>query len=90
MCIFLSVSMMTTVVDELIAGGYTEDTPIAVIEKASWPEEKKVLGTLGTIAEAVRESGIKKTAMILVGPALDMESTIASKLYDRDFKHEYR
>lgn len=90
MCIFLSVSMIQTVVDELVAGGYTADTAIAVIEKASWPEEKRVLGTLTTIAGLVEDSGIKKTAMILVGPALDMESTIASKLYDRDFKHEYR
>ncbi len=90
MCIFLSVSMMDKVTKELISGGYSADTPIAVIEKASWPEEKTVHGTLSTIAEIVNESGIKKTAMILVGPALDMESTIASKLYDREFKHEYR
>ncbi len=90
MCIFLSVSMMETVASELISGGYPQETPIAVIEKASWPEEKIVRGTLATIAEIVKESSIRKTAMIIVGPALDMESTIASKLYDREFKHEYR
>ncbi|PID72743.1 MAG: precorrin-4 C(11)-methyltransferase [Desulfobulbus propionicus] len=90
MCIFLSVSMIERVVEDLIAGGYTAQTPIAVVEKASWPEERKVTGTLGDIAETITSSGIKKTAMIIVGPALDMESTIASKLYDSDFKHEYR
>jgi len=90
MCIFLSVSMMDRVAADLIAGGFTAETPIAVVEKASWPDEKIVTGTLGDIAETIKSSGIKKTAMIIVGPALDMGSTIASKLYDTDFKHEYR
>lgn len=90
MCIFLSVSMMDKVAADLIDGGYAPETPVAVVEKASWPEEKKLTGTLANIDEKIKASGIKKTAMIIVGPALDMESTIASKLYDTKFKHEYR
>ncbi|MDD2468257.1 MAG: precorrin-4 C(11)-methyltransferase [Desulfobulbus sp.] len=90
MCIFLSVSLIATVVADLIAGGYPSSTPIAVVEKASWPEQQIVRGTLADIAETIKNSPIRKTAMIVVGPALAQESTIASKLYDAAFSHEYR
>ncbi|MGE4561100.1 MAG: precorrin-4 C(11)-methyltransferase [Desulfobulbus sp.] len=90
MCIFLSVSMIDTVVADLIGGGYPPETPIAVVEKASWPDQQIVRGTLADIGETVKASQIRKTAMIVVGPALARESTIASKLYDAAFSHEYR
>lgn len=90
MCIFLSVSMMETVVGELIAGGYPADTPVAVVEKASWPEQRIVRGSLADIAEAIRHSEIRKTAMILVGRALASDSITESKLYDAGFSHGYR
>ena len=90
MCIFLSVSMMGRVVEDLRAGGYPVDTPIAVVERASWPDERMVRGTLANIAARVADSGIRKTAMIVVGPALSADSRVASKLYDAAFSHEYR
>ncbi len=90
MCIFLSVSMIGRVVDDLRAGGYPADTPIAVVERASWPDEQILRGTLADIAQRVQSSQIKKTAMIVVGPALAEDSKIASKLYDAGFSHEYR
>ena len=90
MCIFLSVSMMGRVVEDLRAGGYPVDTPIAVVERASWPDERIVRGTLANIAARVADSGIRKTAMIVVGPALSADSRVASKLYDAAFSHEYR
>ena len=90
MCIFLSVSMITNVVSDLIEGGYPSTTPIAVVEKASWPDQQIVRGTLADIAETIKDSQIRKTAMIVVGPALAQDSTIASKLYDAGFRHEYR
>ena len=90
MCIFLSVSMMGRVVEDLRAGGYPVDTPIAVVERASWPDERIVRGTLADIAARVADSGIRKTAMIVVGPALSADSRVASKLYDAAFSHEYR
>lgn len=90
MCVFLSVSMIGRVVDDLLAGGYPPHTPIAVVERASWPDEQIVQGTLADIAAAIRDSKIKKTAMIVVGPALAEDSRIASKLYDAAFSHEYR
>ena len=65
------------------------DTPIAVVYKATWPEEKIVKGTLETIAQKVKENEISKTALILVGKFLGEEYK-NSKLYDKDFKHEYR
>jgi precorrin-4/cobalt-precorrin-4 C11-methyltransferase len=90
MCIFLSVSMMAKVVDDLLAGGYPAFTPIAVVERATWPDEQIIRGTLADITEKIQASQIKKTAMIVVGPALAEDSSIASKLYDPGFSHEYR
>ena len=90
MCIFLSVGLIERVVADLLTGGYPVDTPIAVVERASWPDERIVRGTLADIAARVADSGIRKTAMIVVGPALSADSRVASKLYDAAFSHEYR
>jgi len=90
MCIFLSVSMIEKVVTELTSGGYPVDTPVAVVEKVSWPDQQIVRGTLADIAEKIKNSEIRKTAMILVGRALAGDATAASKLYDAGFSHEYR
>ena len=89
MVIFLSVQEIEKVVDRLIDGGYPETTPIAVVYKATWPDEKIVKGTLQDIAEKVKENNITKTALIMVGEFLGKEYN-NSKLYDKDFKHEYR
>ena len=77
------------VVEKLINGGYPKTTPIAVIYKATWPDEKVVKGTLEDIASKVKENDIKKTALIMVGEFLGTTYN-NSKLYDKDFKHEYR
>jgi precorrin-4/cobalt-precorrin-4 C11-methyltransferase len=90
MCIFLSVGKIEQVVAELLAGGYQPDTAAAVVEKASWPEQRIVLGTLADIAAKVNASDIRKTAMILVGAALSNTETAASKLYDAGFSHGCR
>lgn len=90
LCIFLSVSMMPAVVEDLLAGGYPPETPIAVVERASWPDQQILRGSLTDIAQQVLASKIKKTAMIVVGAALADDSRIASQLYDVHFSHEYR
>ena len=91
MMIFLSVGMIEQVVDELIEGGYNRETPVAIVEKVSWPEERQLRGTLGTIAKQVSDAGITKTAIIAVGDVLaDGPPPAMSKLYDREFSHEYR
>lgn len=88
LAIFLSVGMIEDVIKEL-KQGYREDTPVAVIQKASWPEEKIVKGTIKDIADKVKEAGITKTALILVGDFLGDEYEL-SKLYDKSFSHGYR
>ncbi len=87
MAIFLSVGMIEKVVEQLLEG-YSPDTPAAVVEKASWPEERVLKGTLSNLAQITKDAGITKTALILVGNFL--KDTGKSKLYDREFTHEYR
>ena len=89
MCIFLGVQMIENVVDDLLTH-YKSETPVAVVQKASWPDEKIVRGTLSNISERVKSSGITKTAMIIVGDVLNTECIKPSKLYDKEFTHEYR
>lgn len=89
MVIFLSVQEIAKVVSKLIEGGYNEETPIAVVYKATWKDEKIVKGKLKNIADKVKEEGINKTALIMVGEFLGTEYNY-SKLYDKEFKHEYR
>ncbi|EAX47826.1 precorrin-4 C11-methyltransferase [Thermosinus carboxydivorans Nor1] len=89
MCIFLSVHMLEAVVAELIAGGYPPDTPVAVVQKASWPDEKILRGTLATIASIAAEAGVDRTAMIVVGKCLDGKYAL-SRLYSPDFGHMFR
>ncbi|MDD4601894.1 Cobalt-precorrin-4 C(11)-methyltransferase [bioreactor metagenome] len=89
MCIFLSVHMLDNVVAELIEGGYPEDTPVAIVQKASWPEQKIYRGTLQTIAGMIKEAGVDRTAMIVVGRCLDSNYAL-SRLYAPEFGHMYR
>ncbi|GBE12524.1 cobalt-precorrin-4 C(11)-methyltransferase [bacterium BMS3Bbin14] len=91
MLILLSVAMIDQVAADLAAGGYPAETPVAVVEKVSWPEQRIIRATLGDIAGRVRAAGIKKTAIIAVGEALREEPAGAlSKLYDQSFSHGCR
>ncbi|MDP3623671.1 MAG: precorrin-4 C(11)-methyltransferase, partial [Methanobacteriaceae archaeon] len=78
MCIFLGVHMIKNVVEDLLSH-YPLDTPVGVVQKASWPEEIVVRGNLENISKKVDDAGIKKTAMIVVGPVLDPGDFKASK-----------
>lgn len=89
MCIFLGIGMIDKVVDEL-KEGYPSDTPIAVVKKATWDDQLIIRGNLDDIAEKVKEANITKTSMIIVGDAIGEKDFNPSKLYDEDFKHEYR
>lgn len=88
MAIFLSVQMIENVVEKLLKH-YEKETPVAVIQRATWPDQKIVRGTLENIAEKVKEENITKTAQILVGWFMGDEYS-KSKLYDKSFTHEYR
>ena len=89
MCIYLSVSMMDDVAKELIAGGYEPSTPVAIVQRASWPGEKIVRGTLSDIGEKVQAAGITRQAMIVVSRCLDADYDL-SRLYAPEFSHGYR
>lgn len=90
MAVFLSSGMLDRVREELLKGGaYTEDTPAALVYKATWPEEKTVRCTVGTLAQAGEAHGISKTALVLVGNFLDSPYE-KSKLYDPAFTTEFR
>lgn len=89
MVIFLSAGMLEGVQSALLQGAYTPDTPVALVYKATWPEEKVVHGTLGTLSELGLRHGIHKTALILVGEFL-RGGYDRSRLYDPSFSTEYR
>lgn len=89
MVIFLSAGMTQQVQKELIDGGYAPNTPAAIVYKATWPEEKTVRCTVGTLAESAQKAGISKTALILVGNFLG-EDYQRSKLYHPSFTTEFR
>ena len=89
MAVFLSSGMLGRVQEELLKGSYTEDTPAALVYKATWPEEKTVRCTVGTLAQAGEAHGISKTALVLVGNFLDSPYE-KSKLYDPTFTTEFR
>jgi precorrin-4/cobalt-precorrin-4 C11-methyltransferase len=89
MCIFLGVQMIEQVVEELKTN-YPPETPAAVVKRASWPDQEIIRGTLQDIARKVKQSGIKKTAIIIVGRVLAPGEITPSKLYDKKFTHEYR
>ena len=87
MAVFLSAGMLEQVQAALLRGAYTADTPAAIVYKATWPEEKIIRCTVGTLAAAGAD--IRKTAMILVGDFLS-GGYERSKLYDPAFTTEYR
>lgn len=89
MCIFLSVQMIDKVAAELIEGGYDKTTPVAIVVKASWPDQRIIRGTLETIADVAAEEGVIRQAMIVVSRVLDTDYEL-SKLYDKGFAHMYR
>lgn len=88
MVIFLSVGQMEELSRQLITS-YPPDTPVAVVYKASWEDQKIVTGNLADIAQKVNEAGITKTALTVVGNFLGSEYEL-SKLYDKHFTHEFR
>ncbi len=90
MAIFLSTSLIERVVESLIAGGYKPETPAAVVYRASWKDEKIIQAPLNEIVRKVKEAGIKRQALILVGWFLNGEITgYRSKLYRGNFKSEF-
>ena len=89
LCLFLSIHKIDEVVEKLRVH-YQPDAPVAVVYKASWPDEKIILGTLDTIADRVKNEKITLTALILVGAALAPGEFKDSQLYSKKFSHRFR
>ena len=87
---YLSVHLVSNLAKEAIAGGYKKTTPVAVVYKASWTDQKIIKGTLEDIAKKVREEKITRTAIVIIGNVVDPQSYEYSKLYDKKFSHGYR
>ncbi len=88
-CIFLSASLARHLQEELLAGGYPADTPVAVCHKLTWAEQKIVRGKLSELADIVEKNSLTLTTMLVVGEAIDNRKG-TSLLYDKQFKHLYR
>ena len=89
MVLFLSITLLKKVTEELIPE-YGADCPVAVVHKATCPEEQRILGTLSDIHHRVQEAGIRSQSIIIVGHVLTSTTFKNSKLYDPDFSHGFR
>jgi precorrin-4/cobalt-precorrin-4 C11-methyltransferase len=90
MIFYLSVHLISEIVKEALKGGYPKSTPVAVIYRASWKDEKIIRGTLEDIVKKVREEKITRTAIIIVGDIVNPKHYEYSKLYDKTFSHGFR
>jgi precorrin-4/cobalt-precorrin-4 C11-methyltransferase len=89
LCLFLSIHKIRDVAEKLSVH-YPIGTPVAVVYKASWKDEKIIKGNLETIADKVEKEGIRLTALILVGAVLDAKNFQDSRLYSKEYSHLFR
>lgn len=89
MVLFLSAGQLPELSQELMAGGYEADTPAAICYKATWPEEKRLYCTVGTLAETAAEAQVSSTALIIVGQVIG-DQYDRSLLYDPAFTTAFR
>ncbi|NOR80336.1 MAG: precorrin-4 C(11)-methyltransferase [Methyloprofundus sp.] len=94
LCLYLSITLLKKVREDLLVAGWQDESPIVVVYKASWPDEQQIIhGTLATIKERCKQAGINSQAMIIVSPALGArhwQEIKKSKLYDAQFSHRFR
>lgn len=90
MVIFLSAGLLGQLEGELMAGGYGEDTPAAIVYRATWPDERVLRCRVSTLAKTARDAGVSKTALIIVGETVAQRGYERSRLYDPSFTTEYR
>lgn len=89
MCIFLSASLAEQVQEELLAGGYPPETPVAACHKLTWKDQRIYRGQLKDLAKIMSDNKLTLTTMIVVGEAIDNREGL-SKLYDEKFSHLFR
>ena len=90
MVVFLSTGMLEELSRRLIEGGYTADTPAAIVYKATWPDQKTFVCTVGTLAKTAADNNITKTALMIIGDSVAAAHYDRSKLYDPEFTTEFR
>lgn len=90
MVVFLSTGMLKELSRRLIEGGYTEDTPAAIVYKATWEDEKTCICTVGTLAETAEKNQITKTALMIIGDVVSHGHYQRSELYNPTFTTEFR
>lgn len=89
LALFLSITLLEEVTAALIPS-YGADCPVAIVHRASWPDQKIVLGTLADITGKIQAAGIRTQSMIFVGQVLTAEKFADSRLYDPEFSHGFR
>ena len=87
---YLSVHLLSKLVNEAIEGGYKKSTPVAVVYRASWNDQKIIKGTLEEIVKKVKDEKITRTAIVIISDVIDPKTYEYSKLYDKKFSHGYR
>ena len=90
MVVFLSTGMLEELSERLIAGGYTKDTPAAIVYKATWEDEKTCVCTVGTLAQTAKQENITKTALMIIGDVVTHAQYDRSELYNPAFTTEFR
>lgn len=90
--LFLSATLTKKITAALLEAGWSDRTPVVVVYKATWPDEKIVRTTVGMLHEEMQRHGIRQHALILAGWALsnELDESYRSKLYDETFTHGYR
>ncbi|MEN3289433.1 MAG: precorrin-4/cobalt-precorrin-4 C11-methyltransferase [Bradyrhizobium sp.] len=89
LAVHLSIHVLDKVVEELVPH-YGADCPVAIVYRASWPDERIIAGTLETIAAVMQGETMERTALILVGPALAASEFRESALYNADYQRRFR
>ena len=90
MIFYLSIHLISDIVKEALTGGYPKSTPVGVVYRASWDDEKIITGTLETITKKVRDQKITRTAIIIIGDVIKPKSYEYSRLYDKTYSHMFR
>ncbi len=90
MVVFLSAGMLEELSRRLIEGGYTADTPAAIVYKATWDDEESYVCTVGTLAQTAKDHNITKTALMIIGDVVKGARYDRSRLYDPTFTTEFR
>jgi precorrin-4/cobalt-precorrin-4 C11-methyltransferase len=89
LAVHLSIHVLARVVEE-VTPHYRADCPVAIVYRASWPDERILRGTLATILAEAASANLERTAIILIGPALGRDDFRSSALYDAEYHRRFR